>query len=80
MTPERLNAILAKVQEKYVGQRLSYFTVECLYRDLSAVMRGLHKTEHFLNFTADCQSKVILVKEVKEKQLMDLFGDMQKVR
>ena len=73
MKPERLNAILAKVQEKYVGQRLSYFTVECLYRDLSAVMRGLHKTEHFLNFTANCQSKVILVKDEETLNYLGLM-------
>ena len=63
MSPERLKAILSKVYEKYNGQRFSYLTVECIYKDLSSVIRGLHKTEHFLNFTADCQTKVILVKD-----------------
>ena len=73
MSPERLQAILAKVQEKYVGQRLSYLTVECMYKDLSAVIRGLHKTEHFLNFSADCQKKVILVKDEETLQYLGLM-------
>ena len=73
MTPERLHAILAKVQEKYVGQRLSPLMVECMYKDLSAVMRGLHKTEHFLNFSADCQKKVILVKDEETMHYLGLM-------
>lgn len=73
MSPERLHNILAKVQDKYIGQRLSPFLVECMYRDLSALIRGLHKSEHFLNFSVDCQQKTILVKDEETLSYLGLM-------
>lgn len=73
MEQQRLKNILHKVQEKYIGERLSPFMVECLYKDLSAVLRGLHKEEHFLNFSVSYEEKTILVKDEETLQYLGLM-------
>lgn len=60
MTTERLFKIFDKVFEKYKYKIVSPLMVQSIYNDLSAVVRGLHKTEHFLNVSIDTQSKIIL--------------------
>lgn len=63
MTPKRLSAIINKVHEKYADQIVTPLMVQCFYNDISAVIKGLHKTEHFLNVAVDCNCNVILVKD-----------------
>lgn len=63
MTPERLYSILDKVHNNYIGRRLSPQMVKEFYDEVSAVIRGLHKTEHFLNVFIDTKGKVILCRD-----------------
>ena len=63
MTPERLSKIMNLIYLKYKGKELSPLIVRGLYNDLSAIIKGLHKSEHFLNVYIDTQSKVILCKD-----------------
>ena len=63
MRPERINAIFNQIAEKYAGHRLSHQMVESMYKDISAVLRGLHKTENFLNASVDSGKKIIIVED-----------------
>ena len=63
MNPERLGNIISKVYSKYSRQQISPLMVHCLYNDLSAVIRGLHQKEHFLNVSIDIHRKFILCKD-----------------
>jgi len=73
MQPERLTAILNKVQEKYVGRRLNREVVHEIYNDFSAVIKGLHKSEHFLNVSIDHRTKVMLVKDEETMTYLGLL-------
>lgn len=62
MTPERMTAIMDKVMQKYLNKPLTGSMNETIYRDLSAVMRGLYKQENFLgSVRVDLNKKVITV-------------------
>lgn len=65
MTQERLSKILELVYSKYKYKMLSPLMVQSLYNDLSAVIKGLHRTEHFLNVFVDSQAKIILCKDME---------------
>lgn len=63
MTPERLRKIREQIEKKYSGQKVSPLTVQGIYNDFSAVIRGLHKTEHFLDVSVDVSQKIIIVRD-----------------
>ena len=71
MRPERINAIFNQIAEKYAGHRLSHQMVESMYKDISAVLRGLHKTENFLNASVDSGKKIIIV---EDEETLDYLG------
>ena len=65
MTQERLSKILDLVYSKYKNRILSPLLVQSFYNDVSAVIKGLHRTEHFLNVYVDSQAKIILCKDTE---------------
>lgn len=63
MRIERIQGILNKIIEKYYDRSLTPEIVDKIYAEISSVVRGLHRTEHFLNVHIDHTSKVILVRD-----------------
>lgn len=78
MIPQRLTAILDKVYSKYEGQRITPLLVQTLYNDISAVLRGLHKTEHFLNFVVDFEAKSLLIRDEETMNYLGLLPYLDK--
>ena len=78
MIPQRLTAILNKVYSKYEGQRITPILVQTLYNDISAVLRGLHKTEHFLNFVVDFEAKSLLIRNEETMNYLGLLPYLDK--
>ena len=73
MKPEILNQILSKIQEKYEGQIITPFLVQCMYHDLSKEVINLHKTENFLNVDIDVNKKLIFCKDEESIQYLGLL-------
>ncbi len=63
MNKQRLSKLIGDVHQRYASQNITPSVVAKLYRDVSVVIEGLHKTEHFLNVTIDVDKKTILCKD-----------------
>ena len=63
---------------KYEGQRITPILVQTLYNDISAVLRGLHKTEHFLNFVVDFEAKSLLIRNEETMNYLGLLPYLDK--
>ena len=84
MTPERIRAIIDKlVMQKYINKPLEEGGVQRIYNDISAVIRGLKKTENFLgSVSVDTRKKTILVGSARDLEYLGflpyLFLELQK--
>ena len=60
-------AIIDKVMQKYINKPLEEGGVQRIYDDVSAVIRGLKKTENFLgSVSVDTKKKIVLVGSARD--------------
>lgn len=76
-------SIIDKVMQKYVDKPLEEGGVQRIYNDMSAVIRGLKKTENFLgSVSVDYKKKTILVGDSRDLEFLGflpyLFSDLQR--
>ena len=73
MTQKRLQGIVNKVMEQFQNRYMTPKTIKEVYDTISKIIRGLHRSEHFLDVAIDYEAKYIIVRNEETMEFISLL-------